>query len=166
MAEETREIPLTKGYVALVSEGDYERVNAFKWRALVGTHNIYAVRSVRDKANRYTVLMHRFITDASPGLQIDHIDGDGLNNTRSNLRLATHAQNGQNSRKQVNNTSGYIGVSREGKSKWRAQIRVDGSKTYLGSFETAEEAAEARDRAARKLHGEFAVLNFPEESHD
>jgi hypothetical protein len=91
--------------------------------------------------------------------EIDHIDGDSLNNNRSNLRAATRAQNSQNRSKQKNNASGIKGVSLDKRrSKWLAQIQSDGTHYYLGRFDTKEDAAEAYRKAANKLHKEFAPV--------
>lgn len=104
--------------------------------------------------------MHRLILNAPEGSQVDHINGNKLDNRRSNLRLATASQNRANKGKIVNNTSGYKGVSLSGK-KWAADIAMNKVKVRLGRFDTPEEAAKAYDQAARELHGEFARPNFP-----
>lgn len=98
--------------------------------------------------------------DATAGVIVDHIDGDGLNNCRSNLRVATAAGNARNRRKSQR-SPGYKGVMYDpkGKRHWRAYIRCDGKKRHLGSFATAQEAAMAYNRAAITLFGEFARLN-------
>jgi hypothetical protein len=162
-----REIPLTKGYTALVDDEDYERVSQFNWRANVRKHSriVYAYTNVkRPDGTRTTQYLHRFILDAPEGVMVDHIDGDGLRNTRDNLRLATPTENQMNARKRVTNTSGFIGVSWDkAGAKWRARIGVDGKRKHLGLFADPVEAAKARDRAAIELHDEFAVLNFPNE---
>jgi hypothetical protein len=104
--------------------------------------------------------MHRAILEGAP--QVDHIDGDGLNNQRSNLRPATQAQNMANSRKYSTNTSGFKGVGwHKAAKKWRADITFDYKTRYLGLFPTAEDAARAYDSAAKSLFGVFACLNFP-----
>jgi hypothetical protein len=101
-------------------------------------------------------LAYYICTSVDPGcLQIDHIDGNGLNNSFGNLRLATGSQNIANQGKRQDNTSGYKGVSRH-RSKWRAEITVNNSYYYLGLFETPELAHMAYCKAAAELHGEFA----------
>jgi len=166
---QTREIPLTKGYVAVVDAADYEDLSRLKWYADVkylpngSVRTVYAAR----RAGRRTERMHGRLF---PGVeQVDHRDGDGLNNTRANLRAANHALNGRNQRLRSDNTSGYKGVSWDKENcAWVAQIgvgaRLDGCRVqFLGRFPTAKEAARAYDRAATERFGEFAALNFPGE---
>lgn len=106
--------------------------------------------------------LHTFIMDAKPGRIIDHIDGDGLNNQRSNLRLSTQCGNNQNRGKSRNNTSGYKGVYwHSHHDKWVASISSNNKRIYLGYFDDPIEAAKAYDAAAEKYHGRFGKLNFP-----
>lgn len=94
--------------------------------------------------------------------QLDHVDGNGLNNTRANLRPATNAQNNHNERLRATNTSGYKGVHWvRTNSKWRAEIRIDGRNRHFGYFVDPLDAARAYDAAARSAFGAFACLNFP-----
>ena len=156
----TVEIPLSRGYVAFVDAADASRVLAYKWSARSGNRTMYAHRTVRRADGRRTSQsLHQFLT----GYAItDHINGNGLDNRRSNLREATPAQNGQNRRRGLDNRSGFKGVSWNARDrKWQAHIRVNGPQRSLGYYETAEEAAQAYDAAARDLHGEYAALNFP-----
>lgn len=164
------EIPLTKGYVAIVDEIDLPKVAGWKWTALVAKRKhgtlVYAKRIQRnpDGKNR-VILMHRVLTDAPPHLNVDHVDGNGLNNAIYNLRFATRSENQRNNRRASGKT-GFRGVSRMKQNRVRpfsAHIKVDSRQVHLGYFSTAEEAARARDAAAIKMHGEFAVLNFPKE---
>jgi hypothetical protein len=112
------------------------------------------------------VSMHREIMNAPAGLLIDHRNRDTLDNRRNNLRLATYSQNGCNSKiDKTKTTSKFRGVRFIKKTgKWAANIRINGKKTWLGSFKTEIDAAKAYDAAAREYHGEFARLNFPEEN--
>jgi len=138
----------------MIDAKDAERVLAFKWCAHESRGKWYA----RRRQGGREIKLHRFLMDAPSGVEVDHIDGDGLNNRRSNLRLSSHAQNSANQRRPKNNTSGYKGVGRlEG--RWYACI----GGTYLGWYDLPEVAARAYDTAARERFGEFAALNFPDE---
>lgn len=163
----TVSIPLTQGKFALIDEEDAPLISRFKWcaRRAIGRDTYYAVRSTYSGNTHKTVLMHRVILDAPDGTEGDHIDGDGLNNTRTNLRLSTTAQNHCNARRRSNNTSGYKGVSWDkSRGLWAAEARMNGRRIRCGRFATAEEAARAYDRAAMQLQGEFARLNFPDDA--
>ena len=105
------------------------------------------------------MLMHRHILQPPVDLEVDHRDNDGLNNRRSNLRMATRSQNMTNKEYGVG-ISGYRGVSRNG-SRWRARVIHNNKEHHIGTFDTIEEAAKAYDQLAKELHGEFAMLNFP-----
>lgn len=157
------EVPLTKGYVALIDDEDAERVLAYKWMVNVTkSGNIYGQRSLRNGGRKLTIMLHRFIMDAPDGLEVDHRDGNGLDNRRSNLRLATSSQNRINTTGRVSRT-GYRGV-RTDFHRFQAGIRCNRECHYIGSYGSAEEAARAYDAKARELHGEFARLNFPAEA--
>ncbi len=147
-------IPLTRGYEARIDLADAPMVEAYNWKALVGSHTVYAGRNVWRDGRIITLRLHRIILAAPEGFSVDHIDSDGLNNTRANLRIATYAQNGQNARIRKDNTSGYKGVSRHG-SKWQSVIMANGRKRYLGLFPTIQEAAAAYAMASVELHGDF-----------
>lgn len=154
------EIPLTQGKIALIDDEDWPLVAGFKWHARVKRDRrcAYAV-SCRDGRR---IHMHRVILDAPPCAEVDHVNGDGLDNRRKNLRLATRSENQWNKVLYKTNTSGYKGVFWDKNcSRFRAAIKVFGVRRYLGSFLTAADAARAYDAAARDLHGEFAGLNFP-----
>lgn len=158
-----KEIALTKGKVAIVDDEDYELLSPWQWRARTwwASRTSYAYRYVsRGDGTFQKLLMHRAILDAPPEMQVDHIDGNGLNNTRSNLRLATHTQNQANASRRRDNQSGFKGVRRIRDSGWQARICVNGKQQHVGFFQTAEEAARAYDKAARDLRGQFAKLNF------
>ena len=153
-------IPLTQGKYALIDEDDFALVCRYKWCARRNPQNgkFYAVSNKGGK----TVYMHRVIRGAPKGVEVDHIDGDGLNNTRRNLRDATPAQNHCNAPRRSRNTSGYKGVSWDKeRARWAAEVRMGGRRIRCGRFATAEEAARAYDRSAKELQGEFAHLNFP-----
>ncbi|MBI5643318.1 MAG: HNH endonuclease [Deltaproteobacteria bacterium] len=156
-----RVIPLTKGHVAIVDEEDYGRVSMMRWYA----HSEgYAVNDGRKRGGSGMVLMHRFILNAPVGIDVDHVDGDGFDNRRVNLRMATRSQNNMNSRKRDRCTSRFKGVSWGKRDrKWVAQIKKDGVHYNLGYFSEELLAAKAYDRAAKMMFKEYARLNFPEE---
>lgn len=158
----TREIQLSQGFVALVDDEDYERVMAAgKWTADRHPNVDYARRNVRLPNGCYrTIRLHTFVTGWS---YVDHINGDGLDNRRSNLRLSDKPTNMRNRGTQKNNTSGFKGVSwSKDKRKWQAAITVNGRSINLGRHPAPEDAARAYDDAAREYFGDFARLNFPE----
>ena len=158
----TREIPLTRGYVALVDDDDFALVGAVKWHALVTrSGRVYAKRSVRAPDGYRDVLMHRVLMGATPGVEVDHIEGVGLDNRRANLRLASHQQNLCNRTHPTRSRSGYRGVAPHRDGRWRAYVNAHGRQHAVGVFSSAEEAARARDAAAIRLSGEFATRNFP-----
>jgi hypothetical protein len=146
---------LTKGYVTQVDNDTYKWAKQLKWCAS-DSNGVYAMHG-----GSPTILLHRLIMGAQPGQEVDHIDGDGLNNRKRNLRICTKAQNQRNQRPQKGGTSVYKGVywHKDGK-KWRGQIKLNGKTIYLGSFDNELDAAKVYDLAALKYHGEFANLNF------
>lgn len=154
------EIPLTRGLVTLVDAEDAERVLAAgSWYARVGEHSstCYAERNAPTRnGRRGRLMLHTFLT----GFPLtDHINGNGLDNRRANLREATHTENMRNRRRPRTNTSGYKGVSYvKSNGKWGASIQ----DRHIGYFRTPEVAALAYDLAAHELYGEFARPNFPD----
>ena len=159
-----KEIPLTQGKVALVDDEDYERITALKWTANLQKRRgdaWYAARNDRRRGINRTILMHRVILDAPPGMQVDHVNGDGLDNRRSNLRLCSASENSHNARKRRGVTSSqFKGVTwRKDSQKWRARIRSNHRLILIGQFDTEEAAALAWNEAAIKYHGAFARLN-------
>ncbi|MEA3225847.1 MAG: AP2 domain-containing protein, partial [Planctomycetota bacterium] len=135
-----------------------ERLSRHTWFAEGTAQNCYAVR----KQNGKSIKMHREITSAPAHLVVDHIDHDGLNNRRSNLRVCTFAENCRNLRIIRHKTSKYKGVHWHKRcKKWAAQITANNKRHHLGYFTKEIEAAQAYDRAAPKYHGEFAHLNLP-----
>jgi hypothetical protein len=158
--DRVRYIALTKGMFALVDACDYERLNQYRWFAMKGDNTYYAIRNSPQGA----ILMHREIMHAPKGVPVDHIDHNGLDNRRGNLRLCTVGQNNCNQGPHRRGSSRFRGVSwQKNARKWAATICYQGVHYYLGLFEDEVEAARARDRKAIELHGAFAWLNFPQE---
>lgn len=160
---DTVTIKLTRGKVTIIDAADYALVSDYKWHAAYDGHNWYAQSQTRFvNKKRRTLSMHRVILglEVESRLHVDHKDRDGLNNRRSNLRIATPSQNRANARP-VPNKTGYIGVHFGG-GAWRAKIRHMKRGGSFGRFETPELAARAYDKKAKELFGEFAQLNFPE----
>jgi len=162
------EIQLTRGQRAIVDDFNFERVSALKWYCYPKkTGKFYAARHETYNGKRVTVQMHDFVFgERDRSLEIDHLDGNSLNNTLSNLRLCTRSENNRNRGPQKNNLSGYKGVTtvkRKKGDKFKAKIEFNGEKISLGYYPTPELAARAYDRKARELFGEFARCNFPED---
>lgn len=151
---------------AKVDPGDYERLRKYEWFTTKSTRNFYAIRRAKGtKGKRYTTIyMHHELIKVDEGLLIDHINQDSMNNLRNNLRAATRAQNIRNRKKFPNSTvSKYKGICRDKNlKKWLARITFEKKKIHLGCFRDEIEAAKAYDRAAKKYHGDFACLNFPD----
>jgi hypothetical protein len=157
----SRTIPLSQGQVAIVDAGDYEALSAVKWHAHWSktAKTFYAVRMVRKAdGKKARIYMHRHILGAPRGVQVDHRNGNGLDNLRDNLRLATRSQNQFNRTASANSACGLKGVNfHKQKKKWRAAIGVNNKTHWLGYFDTAEEAGSVYIEAAKRLHGEFAA---------
>lgn len=163
-----KKISLTQGKFALVDDDDFERVNRLKWFAGWSPHRrkFWAGTNPGPRKTRKTIFLHRFLMDAPRGIQVDHINGDPLDNRKCNLRLCTNQENSRNRGKNKNNTLGYKGVNRikSGKEyRYQAGIGIGGGKLYIGLYKNIEDAARAYDEQAKKLHGEFARLNFPKQ---
>jgi len=161
-----RRLYLGQGKWTLLDVKDYYRLRIFKWVVYGNGTNLYAIRlQFTDSNKTSTVYMHREIMNPPAGLVVDHRNCDGLDNRKDNLRFATHAQNTRNRRKKKNGSSQFLGVYfNKEKSTWDSQIMHNGKKIWVGRFQTQIDAAKAYDEAARKYHGEFARLNFPEEA--
>lgn len=157
----TRSIPLQNGLEAIVDDEDYERVAQLTWHAQEGRSTFYAVTNMpRDGGGYVTVGMHAIINDTPAGFLTDHRDTNGLNNRRSNLRTATHVENGRNRLPNRCGTSPRKGVYWDKqKRRWRSSIRVNGRLRHVGLFQTEDAAAAAYDQAARRHFGEFARTN-------
>ena len=167
-----KQVELTQGYITLVDDEDYERVAQYRWCARVAKRSdgsiqgVYALRTTktsrRDGKRKTTNhFLHRFILGVDNTCEVDHKDHNGLNNQKYNLRKANKSDNQHNTRKQINNTSGYKGVYWHKRDRaWTAMIGMRGKLIYLGTYATPEQAALAYDAAANKLFGEFANTNF------
>lgn len=157
-------IPLSKGHVAMVDDVDYHWLSQWKWHQNRG----YACRQVGKPGRKSWVWMHREILRPKSGQECDHINGNGLDNRRSNLRLATHQENGFNRRKLKQRFTSRFKGTHLHKQGWRATIdfRVGGKKRnyHIGYYKTEEQAARAYDETAKELFGQFAALNFPEKT--
>jgi hypothetical protein len=153
------EVALTRGGIARIDEADLPLIAPHKWHLWHRGAHRYATATIK----RRTVGMHRLIMAAGAGQLVDHIDGDGLNNTRPNLRFVSRRENRANSVKRRAASSSYKGVYRFG-GGWRAQIAAVGLPTnpwYIGTFDTEHDAAVAYDAFARLLFGDYAKLNYP-----
>lgn len=160
MVDGKKAIQLTKGKIAVVDPDDYERANELKWYTKVTKGSVYAARRYKENGVYVNQDLHHFIMgDESP--IIDHIDGDGLNNCKSNLRFCNHQCNLMNQRKQKNRTSIYKGVFKpKNYNKFIAMIKINQKSIHLGVFDNEIDAAFAYDDKAKILFGEFANLNF------
>lgn len=152
-----KEIPLTKGKVAIVDDSDYEGLSKFKWHALNGK---YAARSVWDSKTKKKriLLMHREIAGFPEGLDVDHINLNTFDNRKVNLKAITHQHNCFN-RPGLKGHSIYKGVNKVSNGAWSARITVSDKRINLGTYKTEEDAAKAYNIAALELIGEAAMLN-------
>lgn len=159
-----KEIPLTQGKLAIVDEADFEWISRWKWAYFKGNRSKeYAVR--REYGRKNLIFMHKQILGIDAGTEGDHIDGNGLNNQRNNLREATHHQNCYNTKKRKNSLSKYKGVSWNVQNqKWLVRIMVNQKTIYLGYFLDENKAALKYNEAALKYFGNFAKLNQIQES--
>jgi hypothetical protein len=155
-----RRIELTKGEFALVSDKDFARLNQWSWYCQsAGCGKKYAARRESRASGHKLVLMHNVVMGSRPG-KVDHINRNGLDNRRRNLRLHNGQHENMRNQRARTGTSSFKGVSRrsDGK-KWVATITVDGERIHIGSFESEREAAIAYDTHARSLHGRFSSTN-------
>lgn len=160
-------VPLSRGLYAIIDALDVALVSAHTWHAITPSRTRWYAATNRPSPERGQIYMHRLLMAAPSGIEVDHVNGDGLDNRRANLRLATRQENAANARMMRNNTSGYCGVSwAKGSRKWAAYIRVHCRKVHLGLFETPIQAAAAYNEAARRYRGDFARLNDVEPRHE
>lgn len=165
-----KEIQLSQGrncrnkgkYVALVDDEDYERLNQWKWCAHKDKTTFYADRNIYNNGKQTTIRMHWEVLN---GKGIDHIDHNGLNNQKSNLRRCTQSENMMNASKRENTSSIYKGVCFFKRyNKWTAYININKKPIFLGNFYTEVEAAKAYNKKAIELFLEFANLNIIKEN--
>lgn len=154
-----KEIKLTQGKVALIDDEDFELLSKHRWHVKISGTNLYVATNLY-KPRHVTLRMHILIMGKKTGLEIDHVNHNGLDNRRCNLRHVTRRQNVYNKRPHTGSISSYKGVAWcKSKVKWRAKISKDGVIFHLGFFDIKHEAAAEYNKAAAKLYGEFAFLN-------
>ena len=159
-----KEIELSKGRKAIVDDDDFEKLPQNKWYC---SSYGYAVRTSRETLKRKMYWMHREIMDCPEGFEVDHINGDRLDNRKSNLRICSRDSNCKNLKKPKTNTSGFKGVSFDKRrGKFRAYITINNKQKWLGYFELAKDAALEYNKAAKEFYKEFANLNELESEDD
>lgn len=152
----TRGVTLSRGMIALVDDEDFPIVSQFRWLAHWTGGRWYARHERRmGNGQRLRLYMHRFLVE---GVEIDHADGNGLNNLRSNLRPADRSTNAANAGQRSDSSQPYKGISMRPSGRWRAQLQGK----CLGTYDTPALAARVYDAAALAEFGEFARINFPE----
>lgn len=158
------QIPLSRGLYAEVSPEWYQYLSQFKWFARYSKSNnaFYASRNVGKRPHRTLEHMHRVIMSTPEGLDVDHINGDTLDNRVENLRNCHRSMNVANSKLRTDNTSGFRGVHMTRSGRWCALVRSMGITIFQKNYESKIESAVAYDKAARLAFGEYATLNFPD----
>ena len=157
-----KKIPLTQNKLASIDNEDFELISQYKW-CVSKKHSIsYAITSAIKNNIKTTLKMHRLIMKiVDPKIQIDHVDGDGLNNQKLNLRICTSQQNQRNRQKNKVSSSKFKGIWWDKRvKKWQVSIQIGKKRKHLGYFHNEIEAAKAYDTAAKKYFGEFARFNF------
>jgi len=155
---DTALVPLTKGFTAIIDANDVGKVDSWNWTAVVKPHTVYAQRTVKaEDGKRASVKMHRVLLNAPDGCEVDHADGNGLNNKKSNIRIADAFGNRQNRAVPKSNTSGLKGAFfHKRDNKWMSKIVANGRSIFLGYFPDKESAHAAYQEGSKKYHGEFS----------
>lgn len=160
-----REIPLTSGYKAIVDAEDYDFLMQWNWYARAARGHVYATRSKHvqlepGKRKQVAIQMHQMLMPPPVGFVVDHINGNSLDNRKSNLRICKQKQNVWNRKSVKGSASKYKGVDWYAASgSWRAYIKIDGKQKHLGCYKNEDDAARAYNKAAIEYHGEYARLN-------
>lgn len=158
-----KKLNLSKNKQAIIDDEDFIVLSKFIWTYEKSGRSEYASRFIGTPPNRKKIYLHRQILGAKTGQCVDHKNGDGLDNRRTNLRISTKAQNQMNQRKQKNRSSKYIGVSFDkSRNKWVSYYSINKKRFVIGRFENEIDAALARDEKVKKEFKEFASLNFEE----
>ena len=154
-------IPLNKGKFTIVDDEDWGEISKYKWSVEKGPYTCYAVRAIYSNGKWTTMRLHRQLLNAKAGEEVDHIDHNGLNNTRNNLRACTRSQNHGNQRLRKNCSSQFKGVCwHKVARKWVAYIMLNSNQMHLGLYVDEIVAAKVYDKAAIKYFGEFAHTHF------
>ena len=149
-----KQIPLTQGLFSIVDDEDFDELNKFKWYAHRYNKIYYACRTAKDGGKQFTVLMHRFINKTCDNFITDHINGDGLDNRKENLRAVTSLQNNINRKMRHDNKSGHRGVTwQTSAKKWKVDIRINNKTHYVGLFFCIKKAIDARVTIEKELRG-------------
>jgi len=144
-------------YFTIIDDGDYKLISEYKWHANINDYKTYAY--AYNPGTPTTIYMHRLIMDATNGQMIDHINGNGLDNRKENLRLCTNSQNQANRGANKNSQSGLKGL-RFRYGKWQARIKFNRKEIHLGAFSSKTEAAKAYEEKAVEFFGEYAKTNL------
>ena len=142
------------GKVALIDDSDFQKLNRFRWRLRGGY--VFRTDGLKEQS------MHRMIKGILRGFEMDHRNGDPLDNRKKNLRFCTRQQNAMNKKRRSDNTNRFKGVwsNKTKLNPWSAKIKISGKQIHLGCFATEEEAARSYNKAAKNLFSKFAILNF------
>jgi len=142
-----------------IDERDFKKISQFRWYAVFDGYNWYVATTIRVGNKRRLLKIHTLIMNTPRGMEVDHKDNNGLNNSRSNLRVCTHQKNCLNRRNRKDNSSGFKGVSWSIRNKkWVARIQVNGKRFNLGYFNSKEKANEIYIKNSKKYHKEYSKV--------